>query len=192
MITTLISSLVAIILSVVLFIVWNKLRKYKLKSIKQQSPQKSDLHIVVHSPSGVNILDKNNIVEEYKNVSLIYKLEEAPNNELLDTQVVDTSLYLKERIISLTFFVQKQNIDRDAIMTALTQVAKDELNRVFPDEEIDEDTINNIVESLMGDDLDALNKDLFEPQIIPHCNLIHLKDGRWLWSEINGSPEETE
>lgn len=61
---------------------------------------------------------KEMILEEYPDATILYSLECAAENEDF-AQIYDTSLYLKNRIIGLTQFVQEQILEEIAAQNDL-------------------------------------------------------------------------
>ena len=95
-------------------------------------------------------------------------------------QIFDTSLYLKNKVIGLTYFVPKQlleNVQQEVTTDArIEEIIRRKLKE--NDIEVDEETFQIIFqeakEQLELDD---------SPPIIPHCTVYQLKNGRWIWRQ---------
>ena len=97
-------------------------------------------------------------------------------------QIFDTSLYLKNKVIGLTYFVPKQ-ILKDVQQEVTTDAKVEEIIRRGLEEngiEVDEETFQLIFQEAK----DQLELD-DSPPIIPHCTVYQLKNGRWIWRQEN-------
>ena len=99
-------------------------------------------------------IDEKDCEAIYKDVNLIVTVEKS---EVTATSY-DISSYEKNNIIGLTYFVQEQDL-KEMQQKFLKQIP--EAAEMSPQEQ----------------------QELFtKPEIIPHCDVYHLKDGNWLWS----------
>ena len=95
-------------------------------------------------------------------------------------QIFDTSLYLKNKVIGLTYFVPKQLLE--SVQQEVTTDARiEEIVRRNLEEngiEVDEETFQIIFQETKKQlELDD------SPPIIPHCTVYQLKNGRWIWRQ---------
>lgn len=142
------------------------------KRYKQLSIQLNDMEIslAVLEDTPLTKKQKKKLLQCYENITLIEKIIPRPPNEPM-RQVVDTSLYMKNKIITLTNFVQKQDYD-ELIKSAMDEAAQN-LRFAFGDDfEINEDILQLAAE-------DVFNQ---RGKSIPNANLYQLQNGLWLWT----------
>lgn len=137
-------------------------------------------------------IPEEQIAQKFLDVILLCHIEKNPNNG--ETwKIVDTSNYMKNHIIGLTYFVQPQLFDE--IKNAVNednlreQIRADIIQELQLDEnELDSDFVNDILNQAMNElvednyQIDEEHGAMTRP-LLPHCTVYQLKDGRWLWRQ---------
>lgn len=99
------------------------------------------------------------IQQIFENVNLLISIQVNPNkNDKSTTKIFDTSLYLKNRTIGLTYFVQEQTAEEIIASDSLKQLAQEAQISVA-------DALSNSITLTAG------------------CTVIQMKDGTWLWRQ---------
>lgn len=117
-------------------------------------------------------IDKKDILQEYENADLILRVLPDDTNE--KWQMIDTSLYMKNREITLTDFVPKQEFKEIIEDTANTTffLAAQEMGEDYKPEE---------------DDLLAMQEEIAKRFIIgtrkKNIRVYQLEGGQWIWRE---------
>lgn len=143
-----------------------------LKRYKQLSIQLNDMEIslAVLEDTPLTKKQKKKLLQCYENITLIEKIIPRPPDEPM-RQIVDTSLYMKDKIITLTNFVQKQ--DYDMLIKGAMDEATQQLRFTFGDDfEISEDILQLATENVLNQ----------QGKLIPNANLYQLQNGLWLWT----------
>ena len=112
-------------------------------------------------------IDESNIIQKFEDVCLIINMVPDNTNRV---QMVDTSLYMKNRIIALTMFVQPQQYEK--YKAQFINEVRTEIKRLIPKEE-DDDVEEIITEEFL--------ENRFGKMIRPHATLIQFKSGLWRW-----------
>lgn len=117
-------------------------------------------------------IDKKDILQEYENADLILRVLPDDTNE--KWQMIDTSLYMKNREITLTDFVPKQEFKEIIEDTANTTffLATQEMGEDYKPEE---------------DDLLAMQEEIAKRFITgtrkKNIKVYQLESGQWIWRE---------
>lgn len=118
--------------------------------------------------------------------AIMYKFDDAsllcrtlPSEEGEVRQVFDTSLYMKNKVIGLTYFVPKQDLEEFKRNLQKDKELEKQLRRKLKLEgiEISTEELREILQQTP-----VINENS-PPPIIPHCTVYCLKDGRWLWRQ---------
>lgn len=129
------------------------------------------------------------IMEKFEDVSLICRTVPSENDEMM--QVFDTSLYKKNKIIGLTYFVPEQTLnevnsslkDNDAMMKKIRRKLE-EMGAEFSDTEEEKAYFQEIVNRAME------YENVQQVPRLEHCTVYHLKDGRWIWRQEEVDDED--
>lgn len=117
-------------------------------------------------------IDEKDILQEYENADLILRVLPDDKNE--EWQMIDTSLYMKNREITLTDFVPKQEFKEIIEDTAKTTffLAAQEMGEDYKPEE---------------DDLLAMQEQIAKRFIAGtrknNIKVYQLESGQWIWRE---------
>ena len=128
---------------------------------------------------GFGDIPEEKVLRKFEDAILFCKTIPSKTEEML--QVFDTSLYMKNKVIGLTYFVPEQNLtevkqnfidDKHDLKTNLRKRIE-RMGLEISDEEF---------EALFRHTAENIDKDIEESvPLIPHCTVLLLKDGRWLW-----------
>lgn len=143
-----------------------------IKRYKRLNIQLNDMEVSLAVLEDIPLTkkQKKKLLQCYEDITLIEKIIPRPPNEPM-RQVVDTSLYMKNKIITLTNFVQKQDYD-ELIEGAMDEAAQN-LRLAFGDNfEINEDILQLATENVFNQ----------QGKSIPNANLYQLQNGLWLWT----------
>ena len=165
-----------------------RLLKTLLTSLKMEDEFEEELAFT----QGIIDIPEERIAQKFEDAILLCHVEQKPLDYNI-TKIVDTSNYMKNHVIGLTYFVHPQMfqelkyyIDDDQIRERMRSAI---LERLPDDEEIDEDFINELInramEKLAEDgeyQIDEEYGTMTRP-LLPHCTVYQLKDGRWLWRQ---------
>ena len=110
-------------------------------------------------------VDESNIIQKFEDVCLIINMVPDNTNRV---QMVDTSLYMKNRIIALTMFVQPQQYEK--YKAQFINEVRTEIQQLLPE---DEDVEEAVTEEFLGN--------RFGKMIRPHATLVQFKSGLWRW-----------
>ena len=110
-------------------------------------------------------VDESNIIQKFEDVCLIINMVPDNTNRV---QMVDTSLYMKNRIIALTMFVQPQQYEK--YKAQFINEVRTEVKRLIPEgEDVEEAITEEFLENRFG------------KMIRPHATLVQFKSGLWRW-----------
>ena len=110
-------------------------------------------------------VDESNIIQKFEDVCLIINMVPDNTNRV---QMVDTSLYMKNRIIALTMFVQPQQYEK--YKAQFINEVRTEVKRLIPEgEDVEEAVTEEFLENRFG------------KMIRPHATLVQFKSGLWRW-----------
>ena len=134
-------------------------------------------------------IPEEDILEKFEDVSLVCQTLPTKDGEMM--QVFDTSLYMKNKIIGLTYFVPEQTLqevnsslrDNDAIMKKIRRKLE-EMGAEFSDTEEEQEYFQEIVNRAME------YEDVQQVPRLEHCTVYHLKDGRWIWRQEEVEDED--
>lgn len=110
-----------------------------------------------------NTILQQEIKQKFEDTTLIYNVEKGTTDYAI---IVDTSKYLKNNLIGLTYLVpahEYEQLAKDVIKNIKDKV-KDKYN---------EDIEPQWLEDSVHDTMDGV--------VIPHCDIYQLKNGRWIW-----------
>lgn len=136
-------------------------------------------------------IPEERIAKKYPKAIMLCHLKK--NNQDESTwKIIDTSMYSKNHIIGLTYFVQPQLFEelKAAVNTdALREKARERILQEvdLDDDDMDEDFIDDLIdqaiEELLGEDSYQIDEkyDTMTRPLLPNCTVYQLKDGRWLW-----------
>ena len=112
-------------------------------------------------------IDESNIIQKFEDVCLIINMVPDNTNRV---QMVDTSLYMKNRIIALTMFVQTQQYEK--YKAQFINEVRTEIKQLIPEEE------NIDIEEVVAEEF---LENRFGKMIRPHATLVQFKSGLWRW-----------
>lgn len=112
-------------------------------------------------------IDESQILQKFEDVFLIIMMVPDNSNRV---QMVDTSLYMKNRVIALTMFVQPQQYNY--YKKQFVNEIREEVERQIPEEE------QEALEEILAEE--SL-ENRFGKLVRPHATLIQLKSGLWRW-----------
>lgn len=128
---------------------------------------------------------EEDIQEKFEDVSLVCRTVPSKDGEMM--QVFDTSLYMKNKIIGLTYFVPEQELqDVNSELRNNSDILRkirrklEEMGAEFTDTEEEQEYFQEIVNRAIEYEKRE------EVPILEHCTVCHLKDGRWIWRQENG------
>lgn len=130
-------------------------------------------------------INEDRILNKFTDVFLLLHVEFAENPIILKS--FDISQYEKNHIIGLTEFAQpqvfqevKNKINVDKIKNTLRADFM-KIHNINP-EEADMEFIDSVLNETINEVL--AEEDFKEfTQLLPHCTVYQLKDGRWLWRQ---------
>ena len=134
--------------------------------------------------SGNIDIEDDKIAQKFTDVFLIHRVEANPDLGENIIKAVDVSKYAKNHIIGITNFVQPQFFQEvKEIVTSdkMRERLRRELLRECPEAQDDTDFVDEIIDEAIAQVLNEENSTLGTQPIIPHCTVIQLKDGRWMW-----------
>lgn len=143
-----------------------------IKNYKKLNTQLNDMEIsfAVLEDTPLTKKQKKSLLQCYENITLIERIIPRPPDEPM-RQIVDTSLYMKDKIIILTNFVQQQ--DYDVLIKCAMDEATQQLRLTFGDDfEINEDILQLAIENVLNQ----------QGKSISNANLYQLQNGLWLWT----------
>lgn len=170
-----------IILTIILFITLIyciKVTKLFLNSLDAISSMNNDFE-EIQFVEGFGDIPEEKILQKFEDAILFCKTIPSKTDDML--QIFDTSLYMKNKVIGLTYFVPEQN---------LTEVKQNFINNKHDlktnlrkhIERMGLELSDEEFEALFHHAVENLDKDIEESiPLIPHCTVLLLKDGRWLW-----------
>ena len=134
-------------------------------------------HETIMFMEGLTDIPEEDILYKFDDASLLCRTLPSKENEV--QQVFDTSLYMKNKVIGLTYFVPEQDLVEFKRNIQKDKDLERQLRRKLKLEGIDisSEELNEILTQhpLMDEDS--------PPPIITHCTVYCLKDGRWLWRQ---------
>ena len=134
-------------------------------------------------------IPEEDILEKFENVSLVCQTVPTENGEMM--QVFDTSLYMKNKIIGLTYFVPKQDLDEVNNEIKNKSAIIEKIRRKLEEEgaEFNEDNEEEFQE-LAKQVIEHIELEEHGPPVLEHCTVCHLKDGRWIWRQEEVEDED--
>ena len=130
-------------------------------------------------------IPEEDILEKFEDVSLVCQTLPTKDGEMM--QVFDTSLYMKNKIIGLTYFVPEQDLqDVNNSLRNNSDILRkirrklEEMGAEFTDTEEEQEYFQEIVNRAIEYEKRE------EVPILEHCTVCHLKDGRWIWRQEDG------
>ena len=152
-----------------------------MKTIVNQHKEFEEIQFM----EGFADISEEDILVKFEDVSLVCQTLPSDTGEM--SQVFDTSLYLKNKIIGLTYFVPRQVLENVSAelaedKNAIIRQIKRKLRMEGAEEEAnDEEMLQKIVDdAIQQADIASATP------ILQHCTVLHLKDGRWIWRQEDG------
>lgn len=125
---------------------------------------------------GIADIPEEKILQKFEDATLFCNTVPTKTDEVL--QIYDTSLYLKNKIIGLTYFVPEQDF---------TDIKNDlQLKRKDIEKHIRQKLAEQQIEVTAQEFEEIMMNAMEQAQaaivpLLPHCTVYQLTDGRWLW-----------
>ena len=132
-------------------------------------------------------IPEERIAQKYTDAIVLFNTAADPDAQTTDvTKIVDTSCYLKNKVIGLTYLVPEQMLDeiKEAISHAdIKERVITQLQQLYPELDLD-GADSDFLENLMDGAIDEVLEEETQTQpLIPHCTVLQLTDGRWIWRQ---------
>lgn len=128
-------------------------------------------------------LPEDRVLQKFPNATIIYHVETFPGDAEDPIKVLDTSSYMKNHIIGLTYFVPEQVLKEvnDSLYNS-QELRKRIRDRLAQDaDNLEPEALNLLIEETIKEIRQESDLDL--DSSIPHCTVYLLKDGGWIWRQ---------
>ena len=112
---------------------------------------------------GETEIPEHNIIQKFENVTLLYNVQKSTNYAM----IVDTSRYLTNNLIGLTYLVPAH--EYDTLANDVSFHVKEKVKNEYEDADIDQDWLDQSIHETMNGVL------------VPCCDVYQLKSGKWIW-----------
>ena len=111
--------------------------------------------------TGESAIPEHNIAQKFENVVLLYNIQKSN----CYCMIVDTSKYLTNNLIGLTYLVPEH--EYDMLASEVTTHIKHKVKEEY--EDADDEWIENSIHETM------------DGVLVPCCDVYQLKSGKWIW-----------
>ena len=172
MVIAIISLSIILSISIIFNIIILKLFNRSLDTIITLNNEFEELEFM----EGIADIPEEKVLQKFEDAILFCNTVPTKTDEVL--QIYDTSLYLKNKVIGLTYFVPEQDlIDIKHNLQSKREDIEKQIRRTLAEHQIE--VTAQEFEEIMKNAMEQAQTAIVP--LLPHCTVYQLTDGRWLW-----------